>query len=170
MAQPIPLEIAPRNPREELRTRLERVPDEHAEAILAACQLLQTMHDQGLLEIARGVLNTRDEVLRRVATNASSPDAIRVIRNLLSCGRILGGIEPDRLQPIFAAIPDGIDRATDGRREPVSIFSLLRRLIAKDSRRALAAGIDFLQCFGRRLLAAESRPAGKQKSIVRVGQ
>jgi uncharacterized protein YjgD (DUF1641 family) len=170
MAQPIPLEIAPRNAREELRTRLERVPDEHAEAILAACELLQTLHDQGLLEIARGVLNSRDEVLQRLATNASSPEAIRAIRNLFSCGRILGGIEPDRLLPIFAAIPDGIDRATDDRKEPVSVFSLLRGLMAKDSRRALAAGIDFLQSFGRRLLVAESRQADKRKLIRRVGR
>jgi|ERR1700751_5380757 uncharacterized protein YjgD (DUF1641 family) len=168
MAQPIPLEIAPRNTREELRTQLERVPDEHAEAILAACELLQTMHDQGLLEIARGLINTRDEVLKRLATNASSPDAIRAIRNLLSCGRILGNIETDRLRPIFEAIPEGIDRATARRKEPVSVFGLLRRLIAKDSRRALAAGIDFLQCFGRRLLAAESRALDKRNSILRV--
>ena len=52
MAQPIPLEVAPRNAREELRKRLERAPDEHAEAILAAYELLQEMHNQGLLEIA----------------------------------------------------------------------------------------------------------------------
>jgi len=31
MAQPIPLEVPPRNPRAELRFRLEQAPEEHAE-------------------------------------------------------------------------------------------------------------------------------------------
>jgi len=41
MAQPIALEIPPRNPRAELRSRLEEAPEEHAEAVLAAYEVLQ---------------------------------------------------------------------------------------------------------------------------------
>ncbi len=44
MAQPIPLEIPPRNPRAELRSRLELAPEEHAEAVLAAYEVLQELH------------------------------------------------------------------------------------------------------------------------------
>ena len=45
MAQPIPLEIPPRNPRAELRSRLEQAPEEHAEAVLAAYEVLQELHE-----------------------------------------------------------------------------------------------------------------------------
>jgi hypothetical protein len=44
MAQPIPLEIPPRNPRSALRSRLEQVPEEHAEAVLATYEVLQELH------------------------------------------------------------------------------------------------------------------------------
>jgi uncharacterized protein YjgD (DUF1641 family) len=158
MAQPIHLEVAPRNAREELRSRLERAPDEYAEAILAAYKLLQEMHDQGLLDIARGALSVRDEILGTLATDASTPDTVRAIRNLLFCRRILGSIEPDRFQTVLQAIPEGIALATTQRDKPVTLFGLLRRLTEKDSLHALAAAVDFLQSFGRRLLTTQDTP------------
>jgi hypothetical protein len=36
MAKPIPLELPKRDSQEELRSRLEKAPDEHAEALLEA--------------------------------------------------------------------------------------------------------------------------------------
>lgn len=155
MAQSIPLEIAPRNAREELRTRLDRAPDEHAEAILAAYELLQEMHNQGVLELARGALSARDEILGTLAADASTPEAFRAIRNLLFWRRVLGSIEPDCFQSIFQAIPEGIGLATRQREKPVTLLGLLRRLMDKESLRALAAGVDILQSFGRQFLATE---------------
>jgi uncharacterized protein YjgD (DUF1641 family) len=155
MAQPIPLQVAPRDPRVELRERLERAPDEHAEAILAAYELLQEAHDQGLLDIARGALSVRDEILGTLAADASTPEAVRAIRNVVFLCRVMGGIEPERLQAIFQAIPEGIAHAAAKPDQPITLFGLLRRLLAKDSLRALGAAVDFLQCLGRGLLTAE---------------
>jgi hypothetical protein len=59
MAQPIPLEIPPRNPRAELQSRLEHAPEEHAEAVLAAYEVLQQLHNRGVLEIMRGACGER---------------------------------------------------------------------------------------------------------------
>jgi uncharacterized protein YjgD (DUF1641 family) len=161
--------MAPRDPREELRTRLERAPEEHAEAVLAAYKLLQEMHDQGVLEIARGMLSARDEIVGALAADASTPQATRAIRNLLFWRRILGGIEPEWFRGIFQAIPEGLELATAERKKPESLLRLLRRLTNKDSLRALAAGIDFLQTFGRHLLTAENPlPAEPKKSRARV--
>jgi uncharacterized protein YjgD (DUF1641 family) len=156
MAQPIPLEVAPRNPREELRSRLERAPEEHAEAVLAAYELLQEMYKQGVLDILRGALSAREEILGTLAENASTPEAIRAIRHLLFWRRILGSIEPEWFRGIFQAIPEGIALATTERDKPVSLFGLLRRLMDKDSLRGLAAALDFLQSFGRHLLSAKN--------------
>ena len=161
MAQPLPLETAPRNAREELRRRLERASDEHAEAILDAYELLQELHDQGVLEMARGVLSTRDEILRTLSENASTPEALRAIRNLLFWRRILGSIEPERFQEIFEAIPEGINQATAHRKERITLFGLLRQLMSRESLRAMAAAVDFLQCFGRRLLLMQDTKRGQ---------
>jgi uncharacterized protein YjgD (DUF1641 family) len=157
MAQPIPLEIPPRNPRAELRSRLEQAPEEHAEAVLAAYEVLQELHNRGVLEIARGALAASDEILEKVVDNVRTPEAIRAIRNLLFWRQILGSIEPEWFKGVFQAIPEGIAQATAERDQPVSIFGVLRRLANKDSLRGLAAAVDFLQAFGRHLHSAEGQ-------------
>ncbi len=151
MAQPIPLEILPRNPRAELRSRLEHAPEEHAEAVLAAYEVLQELHNRGVLEIMRGALAASDEILEKVVDNVRTPEAIRTIRTLMVCSRILGSIEPESFKGIVQAIPEGIAQATAEREKPVRFFGLLRRLTSKDSLRGLAAAVDFLQAFGRHL-------------------
>jgi len=159
MAQPIPLEIPPRNPRAELLSRLKQAPDEHAEAVLAAYEVLQELHNRGVLEIARGALAASDELLEKVVDNVKTPEAIRAIRNLLFWRQVLGSIEPEWFKGVFQAIPEGIAQATAEREQPVSFFSLLRRLMNKDSLRGLAAAVDFLQAFGRHLHSLESSNA-----------
>src|SRR5437763_14457639 len=156
MSQPIPLEIPPRNPRAELRARLDQAPEEHAEAILASLEVLQELHDRGVLDIMRGARAASDEILEKVADNAKTPEAIRAIRNLLFWRQILGSIEPEWFKGIFQAIPEGIAEATAEREKPIRLFGLLRRLTSKDSLRGLAAAIDFLQAFGRHLQGAEN--------------
>lgn len=163
MAQPIPLEIAPRNPRAELQSRLEQAPVEHAEAVLAAYEVLQELHNRGVLEIMRGALAASDEILLTVVNDAKTPDAIRAIRNLLFWRQILGSIEPEWFKGIFQAIPEGIARATAERKQPVSLFGVLRRLMSKDSLRGLAAATDFLQAFGRHLHSLGSSPSQHEK-------
>ena len=157
MAQPIPLEIPPRSPRAELRSRLEQAPEEHAEAVLAAYEVLQELHKHGVLEIMRIALAASDEILEKVVDNVKTPEAIRAIRNLLFWRRILGGIEPEWFQGIFQAIPEGIAQATAERDQPVSLFGLLRRALSKDSLRGLFAAVDFLQAFGRQLHLSEGK-------------
>ena len=156
MAQPIPLEIPPRNPRAELQSRLEHAPEEHAEAVLAAYEVLQELHNRGVLDIMRGFLAASDDILEKVVDYIRTPEAIRAIRNLLFWRQILGSIEPEWFKGIFQAIPEGIAQATAERDQPVSFFGLLRRLSSKDSFRGLAAAIDFLQAFGRHLHSLES--------------
>src|SRR5205807_10423336 len=108
MAQPIPLEIPPRNPRAEFRSRLEDAPDTHAEAVLAAYEVLQQLHDRGVLEIVRGALAASDDILQKVVDQARTPEAIRAIRNLLFWQRVLGSSEPACFKGIIKAIPEGL--------------------------------------------------------------
>ena len=158
MAQPIALEVPPRDPAAELRSRLQTAPAEHAEALLAGYEVLQGLHEQGVLEILRGALGAKDQILEMVAGATDTPEAIRAIRNLLILTCMLGAIEPDWLKRLFQAIPEGIAQATAKQKKPVGLWGLLRRIRSKDSLRALAAGVDVLEAFGRHLHSLEDAP------------
>jgi uncharacterized protein YjgD (DUF1641 family) len=156
MAQPIPFHAPTPDPREVLRARLERAPDEHAEAILAAYDLLQALHDRGILDIATSALSASDELLDKVVDSANTPNAIRALRNLMFWRQVLGRIEPTWFQGIFQAIPDGLAAATAQRNESVSLWKILRRAMSRDSLRGLVAAVDFLESFGRHLHVLEA--------------
>ena len=151
MAQPIPLHVPPRDPREALRARLERAPDEHAEALLAACALLQELHDKGILDLARAATATGGEALDTLVASANTPETVRALRNLLFWRQVLGRIEPESFRSLFEAIPEGLATATAPRMERVSPWRILRRAFSRDSLRGLAAAVDFLESFGRHL-------------------
>src|SRR6202163_2339477 len=94
MAKPIPLQLPARDPREELRSRLDRAPLEHAEALLAGYEVLQGLHDQGVLELLRGLLSAGSKVLEAAAEVGQAPESVRAIRNLIVLWKTLGEIDP----------------------------------------------------------------------------
>lgn len=151
MALPIALDVPARDPAAELRSRLENAPAQHAEALLAGYEVMQALYDQGVLDLMRGALTAKDDLLEKVVTAANTPEAIRAIRNLLFWRRILGSIEPEWFKGLFQAIPEGIEQATAEREKAVGLWGILRRALSKDSVRAMAAAVDFLEAFGRHL-------------------
>ena len=160
MAQPIRFTAPPIDTRGVLRAKVAQAPDAHAEAILAAYGLLQALHDRGILDTATSALRASDELLEKVVDNTNTPEAIRALRNLVFWQKILGSIEPKWFKGLFQAIPEGLAIATAERDEPVRLWKLLRRAMSRDSLRGLAAGIDFLESFGRhlRMLEASAQP------------
>src|SRR5580658_8821167 len=105
MAKPIPLEFPARDPRAELQTRLQNAPAEHAEAMLAAYEVLQGLHDRGALDLMRGALGSGDKVLEIAVGATQSEGSIRGIRNLLLLMNMLGSIDPDVLRAFTQGVP-----------------------------------------------------------------
>ncbi len=87
MARPIALELPPRDPREELRKRLEQAPATHAEALLDSYELLQELHEHGVFELLRGALSASDKLIETAVDDAKSDEAIRAIRNAMILGK-----------------------------------------------------------------------------------
>ena len=154
MARPIQLNGNMLDPRAELRRRLESAPVEHAEALLATYEVLQGLHDRGVLEIMRGALGSSDEVLEIAVDAAKSPRAIRSLRNLVLLANMLGEIEPDRLGQITKTVPPTVNSDT----EPPGLFKMLWMATwNKDIRRALWKGATLVEAIGKSLAASPEK-------------
>jgi hypothetical protein len=154
MAQPIPLHLAPRDPRHDLSLRLQQAPLDHAEAVLAGYEVLQGLHDHGVLELMRGILGGSEKVLDQVVAVASGPEAIRASRNLLLLVKTLGEIEPVLLGDLTRAIPKALVQANAEEARPPGLIRLVSTFWRnKDFRRGLAAFNDLLIMFGKNLSA-----------------
>jgi uncharacterized protein YjgD (DUF1641 family) len=156
MAVPIRFQPVQRDPRAELSSRLETAPTEHAEALLAVYEILQGLHDRGVLAALKGVLSASDFVLETVVETAKTPEAIRTLRNLILLSKKLDSIDPELLGQLIDSVPEGLARATK-RTEPPGLFSLVQKFSSKESRQGLAAAAEILETFGRRLSSLSPR-------------
>jgi uncharacterized protein YjgD (DUF1641 family) len=149
MAKPVPLQLPARDPREELRLRLERAPLEHADALLATYEVLQGLHDSGVLEVLRGLLGSSDKVLERVVDAARAPESVRAVRNLVVVFKVLGEIDPDVFDGFALALPEAMHHAREQGKEPPSLLAILNKFRSKDLRRGLVAVNALLEAWGK---------------------
>src|SRR5215475_1064969 len=102
MAMPVAFhDFTPQNSRHDLIRRLEAAPAERVEAILAAYDLLQRLHEKGLLDLANGLLSASDTVVARGVDVVSSPQAVAAIRLALIAVNTLPRLDIDRLDTLL---------------------------------------------------------------------
>ncbi len=151
MAHPIPLELPKPDPRIALQARLQAAPAQHAEALLAAYEVLQGLHDSGALDLARAALASRDQLLDIAVSAANSPGALRAIRNLLLLTNMLGSIDPEVLKILTTAAPKILQQMIRQPERP-GVWALIKDFLwNQDFRHGMAAVNTVIEVFGKSL-------------------
>ena len=156
MARPIPLEIPPRDPREESRKRLEQAPAEHAEALLDSYELLQQLHDHGVFQLLRGAVGASDKLVETAVDAARSDESVRALRNTIILAKMLGSINPELLQDFASLFGETLGSYRKPVIEPPGLFSLLGQFRHKELRRSIALINRFLETLGIQLSARDN--------------
>ena len=154
MANPLAFTPKPVNPKLELQRRLDAAPIEHGEAMLVAWDLLQTAHDQGLLDLIHGLVGARDTIAGKLAEYGRLPEGVAAIRNLMGVAKLLTVIDPD----VLLALTKSLDSASTLHSQEASapgLFTLARRAVSADSRRAISLLTLILGEVGRSLNTGE---------------
>jgi uncharacterized protein YjgD (DUF1641 family) len=129
--------------------RLRNAPAEHADALLSAYELLQLLHDQGVLNMLRGLVAGGDALIGTIATAVNTPESIRAIRNFVLLTKFFGSIPPDVLNSLAGTVNAGAKREKS--HKAPGLLHLLWRLRNKDSRHAIAVALDLLEGVGKGL-------------------
>jgi uncharacterized protein YjgD (DUF1641 family) len=151
MARPISLELPPRDPRQELRKRLEEAPVEHAEALLDSYELLQQLHEHGVFQLLRGALGASDKLVETAVDAVKSDESVRAMRNAMILGKMLASINPDVLQCVALAAGETLGCYQKPIVEPPGLFSLLSQFRHKELRRSIALINRFLESLGNQI-------------------
>jgi len=149
MAQPILLEPPRRDPREALYERLETAPREHAEALLDVYDILQDLHERGLLEMAKGALGSSEKLLEILVKVANTPDMIRGIRNMMILVKITNSFEPELLEGLEQGVQKSLAEARKS--NAPGLWELAKKLLSQESRRVLFATAGILEAVGKSL-------------------
>jgi uncharacterized protein YjgD (DUF1641 family) len=142
MAMPVEYrEFTPKNSRNDLIRRLEQAPEEHAEALLSAYDLLQRLHEKGLIDVANGLLSASDTVVDRAVDVVSSKQAVTALRLVLMFSNLLNSLDPDRMHALLTPSED----------RPPSLWKIAKGAIGEDARRGMAAAVGLLNVLGAAL-------------------
>jgi uncharacterized protein YjgD (DUF1641 family) len=131
-------EFRPTDRREDLIRRVEQAPTEHAEAVLAAYDVLQRLHEKGLLDLINGLLSAGDTVVNHVVNVISSKEMVTALRIGLIFSNVLSSIDADALHSVLAGAS----------KETPPLLTLGRQATSKDVRRGMAAAVGLLNIFG----------------------
>jgi uncharacterized protein YjgD (DUF1641 family) len=134
----------------DLQRRLEKAPDEHAAALLAAYDVLEAAYDEGLLDILHGMIASKDKIIVTLSRFAAEPGGITGIRNLLTAAKILTELDPEVLDQVSKVMASATE---EHKREqtPPSLFQLAKRATSEDSRRGLSFMTMVLAGLGKSL-------------------
>ncbi len=134
-------EFTPVDSRADLVRRVEQAQIEHAEAVLATYDLLQRLHEKGLLDLLNGLLSAGDTVVEHVVDVVSSKEMVTALRIGLIFSNMLNSIDADALHAVVAGA---------GKETP-SLLALGKQAASKDARRGLATAVGLLNLFGAAL-------------------
>jgi uncharacterized protein YjgD (DUF1641 family) len=142
MAMPVSFrEFTPRNSRDDLLRRLEQAPAEHVEALLAAYDLLERLHETGLLDTANGLLSAGETVVSRAVDVVSSKQAVSALRVVLILSNLIETIDVDRIHAVLSPSED----------KPASLWAIGKEAMGPDARRGMAAAVGLLKVLGAAL-------------------
>jgi uncharacterized protein YjgD (DUF1641 family) len=150
MAKPIAFKPVAVDFKADLQRRLEKAPDEHAAALLAAYDVLEAAYDEGLLDILHGMIASRDTIITTLARFASQREGVTGIRNLLTAAKILTELDPEVLDHVSKAMASATEEHKREQKPP-SLFQLAKRANSEDSRRGLSFMTLILSSLGRSL-------------------
>ncbi|MCU1223779.1 MAG: hypothetical protein JWQ42_1872 [Edaphobacter sp.] len=134
----------------DLRRRLEEAPAEHAAALLAALDVIEVAHREGILDLLHGMIGAKDTIAAQVARYAALPEGIAGIRNLLTAAKILTELDPETLDHLSRSV---VNATHEHKREqkPPSLWQLARRANSEDGRRGLSFLTLLLSSLGKSL-------------------
>jgi uncharacterized protein YjgD (DUF1641 family) len=165
MAEAIPFYNAHYDRREILFHKLQNAPKEHVEALLDSYEILQLLHDKGLLEVTKGLLGSGEKVLEVLTKTMTTEEAIALFRNLTVLVKILGGINPEILEDVQHALSKSVDQARQ-HRSP-GFFSILTKLFSPGTLRFVGTAAVVMNVLGRNLgKAKEPGMQGKRRQMV----
>jgi uncharacterized protein YjgD (DUF1641 family) len=148
MAQPIAFQ-APAKPTPANLERLQNAPAEHADALLSGYELLQLLHDRGVLNLLRGLVGGGGALIGAIVAAVDTPESIRAIRNFLLLTKFFANIPPDVLNSLADTVSAGAKR--EKARKAPGLLRLLWRLRNEDSRHAASIALDLLEGLGKGL-------------------
>jgi uncharacterized protein YjgD (DUF1641 family) len=136
--------------------KLDRLVDDismHSDGLKQTIELLQELHESGIMEIVVSLLRAKEKVAKIAIDQMVRPPVTNTINNAMAAAGALSEMEPDTTKKLVKSLSMGIVRAEEGIKngEKVGILDLLKVLKDPDINRTLVFGLNLLKGMGEGL-------------------
>lgn len=155
MAQPIRSINKKQLTEEELKIEaLEKLTKELAEkkeAMNQTLNILEELHDSGILEAALAMLKAKAQIAETALGQVTRKEVTNIINNAMGAAGMLSSIEPAQTQKVLSGVAKGFNTAMETPEEKLGMLGLLKLMKDPDVNRAMGFGLRFLKGMGQEL-------------------
>ena len=126
---------------------------QNKDSLLETLQLLQELHDSGIIDALGGLVKAKDKVAKIAVGQLTRKPLTNMINNAMAAGGILTETEPETTKKLISSLSVGLQKAEEGLKSDVKfgLFDLVKALKDPDINRALGFGVNLLKGLGEGL-------------------
>ncbi len=152
MAQPIQsVHRDPVDPTEQALLDIAAEFGAHKDAVIAGLNLLQALHDAGVLAIASGLIAAGDNALAVILSQLNGQESQRTMQNVVQLAKGLSAINPEQLEVALSSVAAGLHAALTrpDQTSRLGMIDLWQAFRDPDVSAALTLLLGFLQGMGK---------------------
>jgi len=123
------------------------------DSLLETLDLLQELHNSGILEAAGSLVKAKEKVAKIAVGQMTREPVTNIINNVMAAGGALTTLEPEMTKKLMGSVAKGLAKAEQGLQSnsKVGILDLLKVLNDPDINRAIGFGLNLLKGIGEGL-------------------
>ncbi|MBB6732060.1 DUF1641 domain-containing protein [Cohnella zeiphila] len=126
---------------------------EREAALKQTLELVQELHDSGILEAAQAMLKAKADIAKIVVGQTARKPVTHMINNLMGAAGAFSEMDPELTKKLAGSLSAGLEEAKEHLQSPkkTRILDLMKAMNDPDINRAIGFGIRFLKGVGKGL-------------------
>ena len=126
---------------------------ENKDSLLETLDLLQELHNSGILDAINSLVKTKEEVAKIAVGQMTREPVTNMINNAMAAGGVLTQMDPEMTKKLMGSVAKGLERAEQGLQSnsTTGILDIMKALKDPDMNRAITFGLNLLKGIGEEL-------------------
>ncbi len=126
---------------------------QNKDTLLETLQLLQELHNSGILDAVNSLVKTKEEVAKIAVGQLTREPVTNLINNAMAAGGALTQLDPETTKRLMGSVSKGLEKAEQGLQSntETGVFDLVKALKDPDMNRAITFGMNLLKGVGEGL-------------------
>ncbi len=126
---------------------------QNKDSLVETLDLLQELHNSGILEAINSLVKTKEEVAKIAVGQMTREPVTNMINNAMAAGGVLTQMDPEMTKKLMESVAKGLEKAEQGLQSnsQTGIIDMMKALKDPDMNRAITFGLNLLKGIGEEL-------------------